>query len=82
MTANNKTRVLLVLPQDLLDRSRVLAGRATANLKLPVSLQIVFRALVEEGLKRSDDRALLANIESQARAVRRIRSAARQGARR
>ena len=78
----DKTRVLLVLPQDLLDRSRVLAGRATASLKLPVSVQIVVRALVEEGLKRSDDRALLANIESQARAVRRIRSTARQGIRR
>ena len=77
----NKTRVLLVLPQDLLDRSRVLAGKATASLKLPVSVQIVVRALVEEGLKRSDDRALLANIENQARTVRRIRSAARQGAR-
>jgi hypothetical protein len=75
----NKTRVLLVLPQDLLDRSRVLAGKATASLKLPVSVQIVVRALVEEGLKRSDDRALLANIENQARAVRRIRTAARQG---
>ncbi len=74
----NKTRVLLVLPQDLLDRSRVLAGIATASLKLPVSLQIVVRALVEEGLKRSDDRALLINIENQAKAVRRIRSAARQ----
>ena len=76
-----KTRVLLVLPQDLLDRSRVLAGKATASLKLPVSLQIVVRALVEEGLKRSDDRALLANIENQARAVRRIRSMARQAGR-
>jgi hypothetical protein len=74
----NKTRVLLVMPQDLLDRSRVLAGKATASLKLPVSVQIVVRALVEEGLKRSDDRALLANIENQAKAVRRIRSAARQ----
>jgi hypothetical protein len=78
---SNKTRVLLVLPQDLLDRSRVLAGKATASLKLPVSVQIVVRALVEEGLKRSDDRALLTNIENQARAVRRIRSVARQGAR-
>ena len=76
-----KTRVLLVLPQDLLDRSRVLAGKATASLKLPVSLQIVVRALVEEGLRRSDDRALLANIENQARAVRRIRSMARQAGR-
>jgi hypothetical protein len=78
----NKTRVLLVLPQELLDRSRVLAGKATASLKLPVSVQIVVRALVEEGLKRSDDRAFLANIENQARAVRRIRSAARQVGRR
>jgi hypothetical protein len=77
----NKTRVLLVLPQDLLDRSRVLAGKATASFKLPVSVQIVVRALVEEGLKRSDDRALLANIENQAKAVRRIRSAARQAGR-
>ena len=76
-----KTRVLLVLPQDLLDRTRVLAGKATASLKLPVSLQIVVRALVDEGLKRSDDRALLANIENQARAVRRIRSTARQASR-
>jgi hypothetical protein len=78
----NRTRVLLVLPQELLDRSRVLAGKATASLKLPVSVQIVVRALVEEGLKRSDDRAFLANIENQARAVRRIRSAARQVGRR
>jgi predicted RNA-binding Zn ribbon-like protein len=78
----NKTRVLLVLPQDLLDRSRVLAGKATASLKLPVSVQIVVRALVEEGLKRTDDRALLTNIENQAKAVRRIRSTVRQRGRR
>jgi len=68
-----KTRVLLVLPQDLLDRARVLAGKATTTLKLPVSLQIVLRALIEEGLKRDGDRALLANVEGQAQAVRRIR---------
>jgi len=46
----NETRVLLVLPQDVLDRARVLAGKATTALKLPVSLQIVLRALIEEGL--------------------------------
>ena len=75
---SNKTRVLLVVSQDVLDRARVFAGQATATLKLPVSLQIVLRALIGEGLKRSGDRALLASIESQAKAVRQIRSAARQ----
>jgi len=72
----NKTRVLLVLPQDVRDRARVLAGKATTTLKLPVSLQIVLRALIEEGLKRDGDRTLLANVEGQAHAVRRIRSLA------
>ncbi len=76
MFANN-TRVLLVLSRDVLDRARVFAGKATAALKLPVSLQIVLRALIGEGLKRSDDPALLANVE----AVRHIRSTARQGGR-
>jgi hypothetical protein len=76
----NKTRVLLILPQDALDRARVLAGKATTTLKLPVSVQIVLRALIEEGLKRDGDRNLLANIESQAQTVRRIRRrAARRG---
>ncbi len=77
----NRTRVLLVISQDVLDRARVLAGRATITLKLPVSLQIVLRALIEEGLKRAGDRVLLANVEGQAKAVRHIRSTARQGAR-
>jgi len=77
----DKTRVLLVLSQDVLDRARVFAGKATATLKLPVSLQIVLRALIGEGLKRSGDPALLANIEGQAKAVRHSRSAARQGGR-
>jgi hypothetical protein len=77
----NKARVLLILSQDVLDRARVLAGRATTTLKLPVSLQIVLRALIEEGLKRTDDPALLANVEGQANAVRRIRSTARHGGR-
>ena len=72
----DKTRVLLVLRQDVLDRARVVAGRATTALKLPVSLQIVLRALIEEGLKRNGHPALLANVEAQARAVRMIRSAA------
>jgi hypothetical protein len=77
----NKTRILLILSQDVQDRARALAGRATTTLKLPVSLQIVLRALIEEGLKWEDNPALLANIESQAKAVRRIRSGARRGAR-
>lgn len=75
----DKTRVLLILSQDALDRARMFAGKATINLKLPVSLQIVLRALIEEGLKRSDNPALLANIESQAKAVRYARSVARRG---
>ena len=48
----NKTSVLLILSSDVLDRARVLAGKAAAALKLPVSLQIVLRALIGEGLKR------------------------------
>jgi hypothetical protein len=76
---DNKTRVLLVLSQDVLDRARVLAGKATVMLKLPVSLQIVLRALIEEGLKRDDHPALLANVEGQAKAVRQKRSMGRRG---
>ena len=74
----NKGSVLLILSQDALDRARVLAGRATATLKLPVSLQIVLRALIGEGLKRDDHPTLLANIEGQAKAVRHQRSLARR----
>jgi len=77
----NKTRVLLILSQDVLDQARVVAGRATTTLKLSVSLQIVLRALIEEGLKRENDRTLLANIERQAHAVRQIRKMVRQGGR-
>jgi hypothetical protein len=77
----NKTRVLLILSQDVLDRARVAAGRATTTLKLPVSLQIVLRALIEEGLKRGNNGALLTNIERQVHAVRHIRRVARQGER-
>jgi len=75
----NESRVLLILPQDVLDRARVLAGKATTIFKLPVSLQIVLRALIEEGLKRDGDRIILANVEAQAQAVRRIRGLARKG---
>jgi hypothetical protein len=79
----NKTKVLLVLTQDVLDSARVLAGRATTTLKLPVSLQIVLRALIEEGLKRDNHPALFANVEGQAKAVRHQRSmAGRAGPRR
>jgi hypothetical protein len=46
----NRTRVLLVLPGDLLDRARVLAGKAIMALRLPVSLQSVLRALIGEEL--------------------------------
>jgi hypothetical protein len=77
----NKTRVLLIISQDILDRARVFAGKATTTLKLPVSLQIVLRALIEEGLKRDGNPALLANVEGQAKAVRRIRRMVRQGGR-
>jgi hypothetical protein len=72
----SKTKVLLLLTQDVLDRARVLAGKTTAALKLPVSLQIVLRALIEVGLKQEDRPVLLANIEDQAKAVRLQRSAA------
>ena len=74
----NETRVLIILPQELVDQARVFAGKATTSMKLPVSLQIVFRALIEEGLKRPEGRALRANVARQAETVRRIRSVARR----
>ncbi len=74
----NTTRVLLILAADVLDRARVMAGKATTALKLPVSLQIVLRVLIEEGLKRDGHPALLASIEGQARAVREKRRSARR----
>ena len=75
---DNEARVLMILPRDLVDRARALAGRATMSMKLPVSLQIVFRALIEEGLKRPGDQAILANVGRQAETVRRIRTESRR----
>ena len=75
---SDETRVLMILPRELVDRARGLAGKTTMAIKLPVSLQIVFRALIEEGLRRPADPALVANIGRQAEAVRRIRSEARR----
>jgi len=78
MMLENRTTVLLILPRDVLDRARVVAGKATISLKLPVSLQIVLRALIEEGLKRDGHPAFLANVEVQAKTVRLRRSMARR----
>ena len=75
----NETRVLIVLPRDLVDRARVLAGRATTSMRMSVSLQIILRALIEEGLRRPSDPGLLANVSRQAETVRRIRREARRG---
>jgi hypothetical protein len=70
----DKTRVLLVVPQAVLDRARVFAGEATSRLKRPVSLQMVLRALIDEGLRSNGNRAVVANIEAQVQAIRQIRS--------
>jgi hypothetical protein len=77
----DKARVLLILPRDLLDRARVFAGEAMTKLKGAVSLQMVLRALIDEGLKRDHDRAVVANIEGQVRAVRELRSRVRRPSR-
>jgi hypothetical protein len=74
----NETRVLVILPRDLVDRARALAGRATTAMRLPVSLQIVFRAFIQEGLRRPTAPALLANMGRQAATVRRIRTESRR----
>ena len=74
----DKARVLLILPQQVLDRARVFAGESITRLKAPVSLQMVLRALIDEGLKRDRDRAIVANIEGQMQAVRAIRRRGRR----
>ncbi|HUM17087.1 MAG TPA: hypothetical protein VL086_15430 [Candidatus Nitrosotalea sp.] len=76
----DRARVLLILPQEVLDRARVFAGEAITKLKGPVSMQMVLRALIDEGLKRERDRAILANIEGQVRAMRELRSRVRRPA--
>jgi hypothetical protein len=75
---DDETRILIILSRRLVDRARGLAGRAMVSMKVPVSLQIVLRALIEEGLKRPQDATLLENIRRQADTVRHIRSAARR----
>jgi hypothetical protein len=76
----DKTKVLLVVPQGVLDRARGFAGEVMSKLKRPVSLQMVLRALIDEGLKRDGDGAVLVNVEGQVEEVRRIRSrAGREG---
>jgi len=76
----DKTKVLLVVPQGILDRARGFAGEVMSKLKRPVSLQMVLRALIDEGLKRDGDGAVLVNVEGQVQEVRRIRSrAGREG---
>ena len=77
---DDETRILIVLPRGLADRARGLAGRATVSMKMAVSLQIVLRALIEEGLKRATDPALSGNIRRQADTVRQIRRAAHRRA--
>ena len=74
----DETRVLIILPRGLVDRARGVAARTTIAMKLPVSLQIVLRALIEEGLRRPTNPDLLANVNRQAQTVRRIRSEARR----
>ena len=73
-----ETRVLVIVPRDLVDRARALAGRATMSMRLHVSLQIILRALIEEGLRRPTDPGLLSNVRRQAEKVRRIRREARR----
>ncbi len=74
----DRARVLLILPRDVLDRARVFAGEAMTKLKGPVSLQMVLRALIDQGLRRERGRSLLTNIEVQMRAVREVRSRGRR----
>jgi hypothetical protein len=48
----DRARVLLILPQEVLDRARV-RGRIDDEAEGPVSLQMALRALIDEGLKES-----------------------------
>jgi hypothetical protein len=53
----------------------------TATLGLPVSLQVILRALIEDGLKRRNHPHLTANIAAHAKAVREARRRARRSSR-
>ena len=68
-----------MLPRDFVDRARVLAGGADVH-EAPMSLQIVLRAPIEEGLKRPTDPGLLADVNRQAETLPRIRREARRRA--
>ena len=87
MTANGWLQILFFLTLVFLVTkplgiymARVFAGEAMTKLKGPVSLQMVLRALIDDGLRGDRDRALLANIEIQMRAVREVRSRIRRPA--
>jgi hypothetical protein len=56
----------------------VFTGGAITKLKGAVSLQMVLRALIDEGLKRERGGAILANIKDQARAMRELRGRTRR----
>jgi hypothetical protein len=77
--SENRGRVLLILSEAVLGQARVFAGEMTATLRLPVSLQIILRALIEEGLRRKDHPQLTGNIEAHAVAVREARRMGRRG---
>jgi hypothetical protein len=70
--------VLLILSEDALGQARVLAGTMTATLRISVSLQIILRALIEDGLKRRNHPDLAATIEAHAIAIRHARRVARR----
>ena len=76
-----RSAVLLLLPREVVDEARVLGGKATTELKLPVSLQIILRALIQDGLRRSADASLRAAIEREAVMVHERRAARRRRAR-
>jgi hypothetical protein len=79
---NLRGRVLLFVSENVLGQARVLAGEMTATLGLPVSLQVVLRALIEEGLEQRRHPHVSGRIEAHANAVREARRMARAGPRR
>src|SRR5436309_9635137 len=73
MLENRPTLSPTLFPYAPLFRS-VLAGKATAALMLPVSLQIVLRALIEEGLKQDRERGRLNTIDGKTLSARLLRN--------